>query len=591
MKSFTKLMIPAILLLAVSTYTARGDDEQQPTDIISRTASVSGIFLQRPQGLDSAALFFDPYYWECCDEHNICGYAYLGYRYQRSFDNERLAGCLTGTATLPFGGSKSGIAGDTALMGDFVGLAPNLQSTLTFDPLIQNHIIDFYSRFDLGRWASCLETAYISLGMSLVHAQWDLGLCASTPVRSDAGSQFDNFPACYMSTTQVNAARDLTTALAGEFTFGDMKTPWKYGKFKSCSQNDTKLANFDMILGYDVIRCPRWHVGLFAKASAPTGTRPNAEYVFEPIIGNGHHWELGGGLDMHWTMWSCDERCVSAYLTGSVTHLFDDTQYRSFDFKEDPNLCSPGFFSRYVLLKEFDANGAYAGNLINAINYTTRQVKTSFDVQGDASVRLVYRNCGWAVGLGYNVFGRSAEKIEQCGGVSDDLAGKRFGIKGTGGVCARGFNINTAALTGTTVGLNTTESSLRMINLGESTPGRLWDAEARGIVDNPVLLEEETDDGLINYITWYSPTDVADSVVAYDSRPPVYVTDNDINFKGVPRMITHKLFGHIDYQWETCYCWQPYLGIGGEVEFMQRNRCSCCDPRFWSMWIHGGINF
>ena len=37
-----------------------------------------------------------------------------------------------------------------------------------------------------------------------------------------------------------------------------------------------------------------------------TGLHGN--YLFEPIVGNGHHWELGGGMNMWWTWWrSCDE--------------------------------------------------------------------------------------------------------------------------------------------------------------------------------------------------------------------------------------------------------------------------------------------
>ncbi len=54
-----------------------------------------------------------------------------------------------------------------------------------------------------------------------------------------------------------------------------------------------KVANVDLVLGYDFARCADYHFGLFVKAVAPTGTKMNqkqAEYRFNPIIGNGHHW-------------------------------------------------------------------------------------------------------------------------------------------------------------------------------------------------------------------------------------------------------------------------------------------------------------
>ena len=66
--------------------------------------------------------------------------------------------------------------------------------------------------------------------------------------------------------------------------FGDMKTPLRYGKFSFENRTKTRLANLDLFLGDDIIRQPKFHVGVFVKASAPTGNEPNPEWIFNPWL-------------------------------------------------------------------------------------------------------------------------------------------------------------------------------------------------------------------------------------------------------------------------------------------------------------------
>jgi hypothetical protein len=527
-------------------------------------------FLPRPQGLNSAALF-DPYYYDCCDKHDTCAYSYIGYRFNQTFDGEKIAECLFGLPSLNFIGSKASTEETTQLIGDFVGLAPNIESNVIFCPRITNNMVDFAGRWDFACCSPCLANAYLGLYATLARSSWKLGMVEET---GTVMPEFSNFPECYMSGSAAAAAPDAQTALGGQFTFGDMKTPWSAGKIRCESHSKTLLANIDLLLGYDFLRCPDYHVGLFARVGAPTGNRPDPEFVFAPVVGNGHHWEFGGGLDAHWTVWNCDSDCVQLYLTGSVSHLFKDKQYRTFDFKDTEEPCLSGSLSRYTLLKEFDAAGVYTGNLINAVNFTTRSIESSFGVQGDASLRLLYKHCGWAFGLGYNVYGRSEEKLQHVGVGSDAIQGKHYGIKGTTGTCAR-------SLTEATVGLNATESRTRMFNLGPN--------EEQDYVDNAVSLP--------NNITWDSTTDPATITIAQDSQlngnpAPVYVTTDDLDVKGIPRQVSHKIFAHIDYQCENsdCCCWQPFIGIGGEVEFPQ-GPCEVCTPHMWGVWAHIGSNF
>ena len=215
---------------------------------------------------------------------------------------------------------------------------------------------------------------------------------------------------------QVFPASGIVQALSGDFTFGDMTTPWKFGRFVFGQQTLNALAGLDIILGYHFWKSDCGHFDAFFQYVAPTGNRPNARFVFSPIAGNGHHHEFGAGIDAHWQLRKTDCSSWNLYINGDITTLLPDCQVRSFDFK------AKGCLSRYMLLKElspiaptvtpfsatsanptinynsiildYPATFAYTGNTINAINFATRFAKVKIDLKADASLRLVYqRKC------------------------------------------------------------------------------------------------------------------------------------------------------------------------------------------------------
>ena len=553
-------------------------------------------FLPRPQGLNSAALF-NPFYYGCGIEDRCMSFS-LGYRYNQIFRERRLARCLFGSEILRFKGSQVHQAlhdNKKIFLADNFGLAPDFQGKLMVKPKIKNHIIDIMTRVELGSWAETFAGAYLAFNASVVHSVWQLNPCETRQTATRVDNTFAQLPPCYMASTtnsSIEPAGDLNTALSGDFLFGDMQSVWRFGRFEGDDgrqRRDTKLANIDIILGYDFVG-ESYHVGGFLKGVAPTGTQPDSRTVFQAIIGNGHHWEFGGGVDAHYDLWMQGDHCLGAYLNGCVTHLFKDTQWRTFDFKKAKHPHVSGFFSRYVLLKEFDASGNYADRLINAVNFTTRRIKSSFDVQGDASLRLIYRlkRCEdegeLAIGVGYNVYGRSQEDISGLCDCCPEFSNRRFGIKGVNGVCAREF-IPNVGLTGETRSLSSTSHKARIFD----------DRQVLKQVDHAVKLESPL------FVAWNSPTNPEtpeqDLIVAEDSEidgapAPVLVSQNDLDIKRIPGQLTHKVFAHIDYQWQDCSGWQPYFGVGGEAEFADSNdACRSCTANQWGVWVRGGANF
>jgi hypothetical protein len=95
-----------------------------------------------------------------------------------------------------------------------------------------------------------------------------------------------------------------------------------------------------------------------------------------------------------------------------------------------------------------------------------------------------------------------------------------------------------------------------------------------------------------------NPEDSFPLCSSWDNQPspqssnPAKILDPETNiyFKDVPRQVTSKLFGTIDYQWQHCDL-TPFIGGGVEVEFPFSGDCYVCTPSQWGIWLHGGLEF
>jgi len=92
------------------------------------------------------------------------------------------------------------------------------------------------------------------------------------------------------------------------------------------------------------------------------------------------------------------------------------------------------------------------------------------------------------------------------------------------------------------------------------------------------------------------------------SIPPIFITRNDLDFCGAQTGgSSNKLFTHLSYTWNEKTEWQPYLGIGGEVEWASKTKRNCkpflrqaqddrentpqSSTSQWGVWIKTGATF
>jgi len=176
-------------------------------------------------------------------------------------------------------------------------------------------------------------------------------------------------------------------------------------KMSPCKRSETGVADIDLMLGYKFNKCG-WNAALNLGVTIPTGNTPDAEYVFDAVVGNGGHVGFGFGLDAHGKLWKsedCDHSLTMNFAM-NYRYLFRDRECRTL------GICNENF-GQYMLLIDRTLQPS-AQQLTPAANVTTLRVDVTPGSQFDGIVSFNYNWCGFALDLGYNLFLRSHEKVK-----------------------------------------------------------------------------------------------------------------------------------------------------------------------------------
>lgn len=601
-----------------------------PTNTAGRCCCAEGpigsprtIFIPRSIGDDLTIMLFK--YTEYGKNECFWGNLDFNYTYERSFKPEMIANSILPCSRLNFVGSQvtTPARQPTDLLADYFGMATTTNTSITFCPLIQYH------RFNIGLTLglnNLTDGLWLQINMPIVHTKWELNQRAAHPSCNTPGctepcglGTLPNvpFPLGYMN-AYANPTSPLVLmidALQGK-PFGEMTTGWLYGKFCGCPKDDTKVATVDIKLGYNFFECPDYHVGLYLKYDAPTGTEMDccqAECLFKPVIGDDHH-KLGGGVTAHVELWNCDDaHILSLNFEAYAVHMFKRMQVRSFDF------VTQGVLSRYMLLKVFNADGSYANNLINAINYVTRRAPVSVDVQGEALFELRYKNeCGFAASAGVDFYGKSCENIcSTCGACNPSIDDFKYGFKGCAPIEVPGYTTGPAGATeailapgtpATTYTLHSTQSNATAYTCGTTDNAQALYAPAAGVnngfiyVDTRSMLTTPITTGtLVSTIQGLSAVGQESSKTAVTVNPvggavtgwtdgASYISPSSLNLLSgaAPSQVMYKVYAHADYYWMDCD-WTPNIYGGASVEV--GNRHARGELYTWGIFIGGGISF
>lgn len=339
---------------------------------------------------------------------------------------------------------------------------------------------------------------------------------------------------------------NIEQAFAGDKEAGFLKK-MKYGKIDCKRSSSATFGDLAMAVGYNVFADESKHLGVALRFSAPTGNKSDAEYVFDPIFGRNGHWAAGGEIIGHWRAWESDssDNYLDLWMDGTAEHLFRSKHTRSFDLKAN------GAGSKYLLLARYEnkATGAAFQNQIeNAVNVTTTGIESTFGVEGNMALMADFHWGNWSAGLGYEIWGRSCEKL-------------KLDCK-----CPSTANLNEYAVLGRQAPYSSVNgTSDAFLCEPKATIGK---SEAR--VD-----AMDTTKGILN-------------ARAAANRIPSELSDAlDIDAQRAHAAVTSKVFGQVAYTWKDSD-YSPFMGLMGSGEFNHKDNSAI---KFWSVGVHGGLAF
>ena len=308
---------------------------------------------------------------------------------------------------------------------------------------------------------------------------------------------------------------------------------WCFGRVDhNQHQSKTGFGDFTFRVGYETVNKDDCHLDSFVGVVFPTGNKPKAFTLFEPIVGHNHHWGivLGTvfGIEVY-EAWNGD-LTVSNELDFCVTELFEHNERRSFDLHNKP-------WSRYMqFYKNVEQAQAAQAALLTNPNYALTlhtpgidiltqdvKIKPGFYRMFNAAYIIDYRQC-LALEVGYNFFARQAECIHLSCPFATTVAPKAIGVGG-----------------GATSNLQT--------------------------------------------ISIQPPAGCISPLADYQSN---IITEADLNLESAahPATITHTVYGSFSYEWKECG-FPMFVSIAGSYEFPPDN----VGLNRWMVWGKYGVAF
>lgn len=508
---------------------------------------------------------------------------YIAGKYTESFDASTISSYLFGADALhpPYCASFIKIEGsqfnngnrdEKAWLADYFGLPTDFASSICFNPSIKQLIIplhvawagaaNFYGTFELtavdAHWQLCTQEKIINPGIR----EYIAGYFSSEPVERDE-----------LVDTALNFLNGTQTPDLGD---GIIFQPLACSRIgTNAGSKKSGIAGIEGLLGWFFIADDHANCGIHLRAVAPIQRPPSCKNLFTPIIGNGGHWAAGIGIDAAICMLEKQNSSLGLSLTAYVQHLFQTHQTRSFDLRGKPN-------SRYMLAQKLgpqrdtprlvgpsDAGIEFQNEFAPVANITTSRVSVSIPVEAEFTALLSYDSRHLHLGIGYNLWAQSAERICLTDRCLPALSNKQWALKGDAQVI--GFEdpgnapVRLAATQDATIHSGTN-------NFPDGVGGIPY-------FQNPGVLNPQaasTDGTNPNVIA--TPGDT-DTTPLFTSNRAVVLNQCSLDLSGT-RALSQKLFATIAFtghEYGTAHIWAPFISIGGEIEWGSQDKVGCCE--------------
>ncbi len=598
------------------------------SSLVNALDEIAPYFSIRSQGFNAARKYAGVTNKINLASDDLYGALWTTIDYTRSFRPQRIAQCLFGDdalimnsncAGIQISGSQSPNRGEKDLLADYFGLPIDFKSRVFFRPNFDAMTFDF-------NWFQGLDDIahglYCSIQAPLIYTRWNLGMSEEIinhGIAESPGGYFGPEPLpiknLLSSFTQFASGCCAPLIFDCSATSSQPRIMFKElnkAKMDTHRHTKTRIAELTFTAGWNFLQQDdeRYHLGIAACTSAPTGNTPWGDYLFEPVIGNGHHWTFGGETNGHYT-WQLGDTEQTLTLFGDIVavHLFKAHQRRTFDLHGKP-------LSRYMLAQKLGTNTnsvphlnptatppfppvEFANVFIPLANLNTIDVDVSIGLQAECLAMLTYQNERFTWDLGYSFWGRTCDNISLTCAFASEIENMPnvWALKGDA------FVIGLEDTPGLTpVRLAATQSDAT-IHRGTNMPA--VDFYTNPGIDSPELATSSSagNPAVLGGFGFLSGQ-------THSSVPPVYLAPTDIHLNDArTHGASHKILTNFMYTWDAKQGWIPYLGFGGEAEFGTGNKqltndcckksctkpcdCPCINTSVsqWSFWIKGGIAF
>jgi hypothetical protein len=343
----------------------------------------------------------------------------------------REKGCAGALEVVPFGG-KSLKSSDLAKF-----FTPFCKNRLSVSNNFKRDNPDLLSEYfgiytegaDQGIYNStiCLKASQAIVGVGLTYRQafWELP-CSNNLLWFEIAAPIMHVRNKVRLSEQISADNTslIEDGLPQNMIEAFKQESWCYGKIDDCKEmNKTALADLEIKFGYQWLKNDCCFFESFAGVLAPTGNKPKAHYLFEPIVGFAGH--VGGEIGMTgiFKFWeSCNEDYACSFVIDANAWYFaDHHERRSFDLKYRP-------WSRYMQTYSNKQQAEEANDLLESdpelaltlctpgINVFTKDLCVSPRMAKIANSALLFTGCHAEAEIGYNFFTRDAEcvKLASC---------------------------------------------------------------------------------------------------------------------------------------------------------------------------------
>ncbi len=208
------------------------------------------------------------------------------------------------------------------------------------------------------------------------------------------------------------------TYVMANMTEAFMQSEWMFGKIDSQERRRTGVADLEFKVGYEWIQQEPFHIESYVGLLLPTARKPKADYMFDAVIGQGHHVGVMWGNHIGVEIWrdEAQDRTLRVEYAGHSQYLFRNTQCRSLDLVDKP-------WSRYMEMYRSEDQATVASTLPTAnshqvnfatpgINILTVPLKVRPGFSFTMNTAAVLRLNRWVIEGGYNFFCRQAECVK-----------------------------------------------------------------------------------------------------------------------------------------------------------------------------------